>query len=463
MMKAWKVILSIIVVLVVASVMLMPFQGVALAQTGNLALNRPATSSSSENSSFVAARAVDGNAGTRWSSAFSDPQWIYVDLGATYTISRVVLNWEAAYGRSYQIQVSANASSWTSIYSTTTGNGGTDDLSVSGSGRYVRMYGTARATQYGYSLWEFQVYGSGGTPPPTTPPPTTPPPSGQQPYGGTPWAIPGTIQAENYDTGGEGVAYHDTETANQGGAYRTDGVDIQATTDTGGGNNVGWTAAGEWLEYTVNVTSSGTYSLSARAASAAGGGSMHVDRDGANVTGTMAIPSTGAWQTWTTVTSGGFSLSAGQHVLRVAVDSAGFNLNWVSLQSGTPPTTPPPTTPPPGWRLVWSDEFNGPTVDTSSWNFQTGCSGWGNGEWENYTNGGNAVFQNGVLIIEARNVGGGNCGYTSTRMNTQGKRSWQYGRMEARLAIPSGQGLWPAFWMMGNSGGWPTNGEIDIM
>jgi len=118
---------------------------------------------------------------------------------------------------------------------------------------------------------------------------------------------------------------------------------------------------------------------------------------------------------------------------------------------------------------VWSDEFNGPNVDTSSWNFQTGCSGWGNNEWENYTNGGNVLFQNdsrvnsSVLIIEARNTGGGSCGYTSTRMNTQGKRSWQYGRMEARMALPSGQGLWPAFWMMGNSGGWPTNGEIDIM
>jgi hypothetical protein len=125
-----------------------------------LSQGHTAVSSSNENASFTAPNAADGNTGTRWSSGFSDPQWIYVDLGATHTISKVVLQWEAAYGRSFQIQTSNDASSWTTIYSTTTGTGGTQTLNVSGSGRYVRMYGTQRATQYGYSLWEFQVYGS---------------------------------------------------------------------------------------------------------------------------------------------------------------------------------------------------------------------------------------------------------------------------------------------------------------
>jgi hypothetical protein len=125
-----------------------------------LSQGHPATASSLENSSFPASNAVDGNTGTRWSSAFSDPQWIYVDLGATHTISKVVLNWEAAYGKAYQIQTSNDATNWTTIYSTTTGTGGVQTLNVSGSGRYVRMYGTQRATQYGYSLWEFQVYGT---------------------------------------------------------------------------------------------------------------------------------------------------------------------------------------------------------------------------------------------------------------------------------------------------------------
>jgi beta-glucanase (GH16 family) len=124
-----------------------------------LSQGHPTTSSSLENASFPASNATDGNTGTRWSSGFSDPQWLQVDLGATHTVSRVVLNWEAAFGRSYQIQTSNDGNTWTTIFSTTTGDGGIDDVTVSGSGRYVRMNGTVRATQYGYSLWEFQVFG----------------------------------------------------------------------------------------------------------------------------------------------------------------------------------------------------------------------------------------------------------------------------------------------------------------
>jgi hypothetical protein len=124
-----------------------------------------ATASSTESASFPASAAVDGNLGTRWSSGFSDPQWLQVDLGGTAVISQVVLNWETAYATAFQIQVSTDRATWTSIYNTTTGSGGTQTLDVTGSGRYVRMYGTARATRYGYSLWEFQVYGvRSGTP-----------------------------------------------------------------------------------------------------------------------------------------------------------------------------------------------------------------------------------------------------------------------------------------------------------
>jgi hypothetical protein len=124
-----------------------------------LSQGHPVTCSSLEQVGTTCANAVDGNTGTRWSSAFSDPQWIYVDLGATHNISRVVLNWEAAYGKAFVIQTSNDAATWTPIYTTTTGTGGVQTLTVSGSGRYVRMYGTARATAYGYSLWEFQVLG----------------------------------------------------------------------------------------------------------------------------------------------------------------------------------------------------------------------------------------------------------------------------------------------------------------
>jgi hypothetical protein len=136
---------------------------------------RPALASSQENAAAPASAAVDGNAGTRWSSQFSDPQWIRVDLGGTVTVCQVVLTWEAAFARSFQIQTSPDGSAWTTVFSTTTGTGGTQTLSVTGTGRYVRMNGTVRATPYGYSLWEFAIRIT-GAPPTTTNPPTTGPP-----------------------------------------------------------------------------------------------------------------------------------------------------------------------------------------------------------------------------------------------------------------------------------------------
>jgi hypothetical protein len=125
-----------------------------------LSQGRTATASSTENGSFTAPNAVDGNTGTRWSSSFSDPQWLQVDLGATHAISQVVLNWETASATAFQIQTSNDGTNWTTVFATTTGTGGIQTVPVTGSGRYVRMNGTARATQYGYSLWEFQVFGT---------------------------------------------------------------------------------------------------------------------------------------------------------------------------------------------------------------------------------------------------------------------------------------------------------------
>ncbi|MEV4556261.1 discoidin domain-containing protein [Kitasatospora sp. NPDC049285] len=146
--------------------------GGATCGTQNAALNRPVTVSSQENAAFPAAAAVDGDGGTRWSSAAADPQWLQVDLGSIVTICQVALSWEAAYATAFQLQTSTDGANWTSIYSTTTGTGGTQTLNVTGTGRYVRMYGTARATQFGYSLWEVQVFtgGSGSTPSPSPSP-----------------------------------------------------------------------------------------------------------------------------------------------------------------------------------------------------------------------------------------------------------------------------------------------------
>ncbi len=136
-----------------------------------------------------------------------------------------------------------------------------------------------------------------------------------------------TIQAEDYN------AFSDTSAGNSGGAYRTDDVDIEASTDTGAGFNVGWTEAGEWLEYSVYLNQ-GTYDLKARVASQTGGGAFSVRVNG-NSLGRTSVANTGGWQNWQTVSAGQVSLASGQHTLRVAVDAAGFNLNWLQLTEVT--------------------------------------------------------------------------------------------------------------------------------
>lgn len=152
----------------------------------------------------------------------------------------------------------------------------------------------------------------------------------QGPYGGTAVAVPGTLQAEDFDTGGPGVAYQDGDSTNNGGQYRpSEQVDIEATADTGGGYNVGWIAAGEWLEYTVDVREAGTYTVEFRVASEMSGGALHLEKEGVALTATVSAPQTGGWQTWTTVTATGVSLSSGVQVLRVVFDGGPFNLNWI--------------------------------------------------------------------------------------------------------------------------------------
>jgi hypothetical protein len=186
----------------------------------------------------------------------------------------------------------------------------------------------------------------------------------QQPYlGPDPHPVPGKIEAEGYDVGGEGVAYHDTTLGNEGGEYRSDDVDIQSTTDMGGGYNVGWIEEGEWLEYTLDVASTGLYDIQVRVASAmdrtisetlpvVGTISwtvpltrvLHIEFDGMDVSGPMTFVATGGWQNWTSVFARRISLTEGQHVMRISMDSGGFNVNWVSFAESRPPGEPPEET-----------------------------------------------------------------------------------------------------------------------
>ena len=125
----------------------------------NIALNRPVYASSVEGTDYAHLYATDGNLNTRWSSQFSDPQYIYVDLGARYDLCRIVLHWEAALGKNFKIQVSDDTTAWTDIASIINNVTFDNYIPVKGTGRYVRISGTQRGTIYGYSLWEFEVYG----------------------------------------------------------------------------------------------------------------------------------------------------------------------------------------------------------------------------------------------------------------------------------------------------------------
>jgi endonuclease/exonuclease/phosphatase family metal-dependent hydrolase len=158
------------------------------------------------------------------------------------------------------------------------------------------------------------------------------------PYTGTPVPVPGRILAANFDNGGEGVAYHDTTPGNAGGQYRNTDVDIQASSE--GGYNVGWTAAGEWLNYTADVASAGAYNVQLRVASTRGG-TMHVGFNAAsNVWSAVDIPNTGDWQTYTTVTVP-VSLGAGVQQMTLLFDTGSVNLLYADVATGSGPPPPP--------------------------------------------------------------------------------------------------------------------------
>ncbi|MHC5184889.1 MAG: glycoside hydrolase family 3 N-terminal domain-containing protein [Planctomycetota bacterium] len=157
---------------------------------------------------------------------------------------------------------------------------------------------------------------------------------GNTPFYGTPFVLPTRIEAEDYDLGGEGVAYHDESGGNNGGQYRSEDVDIEACTDSGGGYNVGWLQANEWMEYVVTVPASGTYDIDIRVASQDTGGNFHIEFNGSDVTGNINVPQTGGWQNWTTV-SATATLTAGTQIMRFVNANSGdeYNLNYFDFSA----------------------------------------------------------------------------------------------------------------------------------
>lgn len=155
-------------------------------------------------------------------------------------------------------------------------------------------------------------------------------------YGGTAAAVPGTVQAENYDTGGQGVGYNVDSVNGTSNSYRTDEVDLEATSDTGGGYDLGWTSQGQWLRYTVNVATAGTYTVSFRvAAPSAVTDAFHLTGSSGNaLTGAENLPATGGWQTWSTV-SDTVTLPAGRQTLILDQDNGGWNINYLTFAAAS--------------------------------------------------------------------------------------------------------------------------------
>jgi beta-glucanase (GH16 family) len=414
---------------------------------------RPVTASSSESAAFPATAAVDGNAGTRWSSQFSDPQWLQVDLGATYTVDQVQVSWEAAYATAFSVQVSTNASAWSTVYTTAAGTGGTQTLSISGSARYVRLNLTARATQWGYSLWEFQVFGTGSGPAPV---------DGLLSYNKP--ATASTFQDDGACSGCVPARVTDYDPATR---WATSAVN-------------GWVDPG-WITVDLGATATITKVVLQWDPAYATAYQLQVSDDNAN------------WRTMYQTTQGkGFketlTVSGTGRYVRMygTARSNGYGYSLWEFQvygTGGNPTQPPTTPAPDFTRLAWSDEFNGganSTPDPAKWKPEVGPGV--NNELQYYTNNNNARMDGtGNLVIQARRevtpgsacppdpLSGGNttCQYTSGRLNTNTKFDFTYGRVEARIKVSTTQGLWPAFWLLGSNffqgRPWPGCGEIDIM
>jgi uncharacterized protein YaiE (UPF0345 family) len=221
------------------------------------------------------------------------------------------------------------------------------------------------------------------------------------PYSGTPVTVPATIMAANFDKGGQGVAYKDMTAGNAGGLYRTsEDVDIISATDgAGGGYAINSFQTGEWMNYTINVPSSGSYDLGIRAATNYSlPTSFHMEVDGANVTGAVPVPVTGDWGTFQWAGKQGVPLTAGTHVLKVAADAQYFNMSAVTVAasgtSSTPTSTPTSTTggtttasgggtstggtTPPSSLLFWAGYESATSLGSIA---ASDC--WGNGCWQN--------------------------------------------------------------------------------
>ncbi|MGE0030830.1 MAG: carbohydrate-binding protein [Steroidobacteraceae bacterium] len=236
-------------------------------------------------------------------------------------------------------------------------------------------------------------------------------PDSAGPFAGTPIPVPSDFEAEDFDRGGQGVAYRDLSAGNAGGLYRpVEDVDLAASSDAlGGGFVVNGFETGEWLAYSINVGASGRYDLALRVASAMTGGAFHLELDGADVSGRVTVPNTGSWDAYQWVVRADVPLSAGTHVLKVVADQQYFNLNSLRV-------TPTGSSLPSGSaQALFRSGFEGTTAllpplncwGTGCWQDLIGLDSLSNFSWppQLWGGGGKFLLLSEPVITTALNIG----------------------------------------------------------
>lgn len=264
----------------------------------NLAKGKNATASGVESDAMSAAKAIDGDNGTRWSSNFADDAWIRVDLGKTYKVSKVVLNWEGAYGKAYKIQTSTDGNNWTTVKDVTDGKGGVETLTFTATNaRYVRMQGVTRGLPYGYSLWEMEVYGSNAS---------------SEDSNEKVQNIPSAFSATEYSSASNGI-----------------------TTSTENGTKyVGNLVNGSKLDYSVNASVSGKYKITLKLAAGDtryNAKNMVVKVDN-NTVATIAINASTSWTAFIDHTAEINISSTGSHTLSLVADGGACNISEIVME-----------------------------------------------------------------------------------------------------------------------------------
>ncbi|MFE5666579.1 discoidin domain-containing protein [Streptomyces niveus] len=443
---------------------------------------RPAavTTSGVENAGTPAGGAFDNNPATRWASDFADNAWIQIDLGSVIRVSQVKLEWEAAYGKQYVLEISRNGTDWTDFYTENEGTGGTVTAHTypqEATGRYVRMRGVERATAWGYSLFSFQVFGGEPAPAATT---------------RSNLALNHPAYGELYQHAGNSPAFvtdggwpadlkaDQSRWSSDWNQNRWVGVDLGAPS-TIQSVDLYWEAAYA-VDFELQVSDDNRNWRTVYRPSAA-----QIAERRANIKSPAEAVGRHDTINLPTPANGRYVRMLGKErrsFYNPAPSTAQFGYSLYEFQvwgtGGSAAAAYPalPQNPGGAYRQTFFDDFTGSGLDRNKWRVvRTGQEmGSVNGESQAYVDSpDNIKTQNGALVLESKYCkgcttvpGGGTYDFTSGRVDTNTKFDFTYGKVSARMRLPVGDGFWPAFWLLGSdvddpSVSWPGSGETDIM